>query len=412
MKYGCIGERLGHSFSKEIHGLIADYEYELREIPRDSVGAFMEAKDFCGINVTIPYKETVMPYLDEIDDGARRIGSVNTVVNRGGRLLGYNTDFYGMSRLIKKCGIEISGKKVMILGSGGTSKTAHAVCESMGAGEIIPVSRSGRDGTVTYEDMYYYHTDADVIVNTTPVGMYPNVSDRSVDVSKFPRLFGYVDAIYNPLRPTAVREAVARGIAAEGGLYMLVAQAVRAAEIFMDTALPENTLDSVFERIVHNKENVVLIGMPSSGKSTVGKMVASLLGREFVDTDELIVKLGGMPIPEIFATRGEAYFRDLESEAVRIAAKETCRVIATGGGAVLRVENVDALKQNGRVFFIDRPLEKLITTSDRPLSSDRAALEQLYTKRYGIYCDSSDERIDGSPDVKDVAQSIMEHFKI
>ena len=411
MKYGCIGERLGHSFSKEIHALIADYEYELCELTPDSVGAFMTEKSFNAINVTIPYKEKVIPYLDSIDEAAKLIGSVNTVVNRGGRLYGYNTDFYGMSRLIEKCGIDLLKKKVLILGSGGTSKTAYAVAKSIGADPIIRVSRQRRDDAVSYSDMYESHTDADVIINTTPVGMYPDIFARSVELSRFPSLSGYVDAVYNPLRPTAVLEALERGVSAEGGLYMLVAQAVRASEIFLDATLSDDTLDTAFDKILRSKENVVLIGMPSSGKSTVGRLVAEALGRKFVDTDEIIKELAGTSIPEIFATRGEAYFRNLESEAVEIASKGTSFVIATGGGAVLKWENVKALKRNGRLFFLDRSPEKLITTSDRPLSSDRDALIKLYNERYGIYCSSADVKIDGNDDATSVAKNITEYFK-
>ncbi len=410
MKYGCIGEKLGHSFSKEIHGLIADYEYELRELASEAVGSFMKEKNFIAINVTIPYKERVIPYLDYIDDAAKLIGSVNTVVNRNGKLYGYNTDFYGMTRLINKCGVELSGKKVLILGSGGTSKTAFAVANSMGSGSVIRVSRERKDGAVNYSDMYESHTDADVIINTTPVGMYPNTSGRSVDVSCFPSLRGYIDAVYNPLRPTAVLEAIKLGIPAEGGLYMLVAQAARAAEIFLDVTLSEDTVDQAFNKVMSSKENIVLIGMPSSGKSTVGNLIANALGRKFLDTDEIIRELAGSSIPKIFATRGEAYFRDLESEAVKIASKETKLVIATGGGCVLRNENVDELKKNGRVFFLDRSPDKLIATSDRPLSSDREALLKLYKDRYEIYCSACDVRINGDESAERVANNITEFY--
>ena len=410
MKYGCIGEKLGHSFSKEIHGMIADYDYTLRELPKESVGEFIRKKDFQAINVTIPYKETVMPYLDHIDKAAMIIGSVNTVVNRDGVLYGYNTDFYGMSRLIEKCGVDPAQKKVLILGSGGTSKTAFAVATDMGAGEIIKVSRSKKGDMISYEDMYAHHTDADMIINTTPVGMFPDISGKSVDVSRFSRLLCYVDAVYNPLRPTAVLDALSRGISASGGLYMLVAQAVRASEIFLNTSLPKTTLDTVFNKICAGKENAVLIGMPSSGKSTVGRLVAESLERKFIDTDDIIREIAGVSIPEIFKKYGEKYFRDLESEAIRIASKETSAVIATGGGAVLKQENVLELKKNGRLFFLDRSPEKLIATSDRPLSSDREALISLYNARYDVYCNSADVRLDGDVTAEAVAKTVTEYF--
>ena len=261
MKYGLIGEKLGHSFSKDIHAQLGDYEYEPREIDRDSLEAFMTERDFLGINVTQPYKEAVIPYLDEIDGVASEIGAVNTVVNRDGRLYGYNTDFYGMSMLFDYAGIDASGKKVAILGTGGTSKTAHAVLNSLGARKIIKVSRSGRDGTITYSELYQMHADVEIIVNTTPVGMYPNIFGSPVDISGFSSLQGVIDAVYNPLNSTLVQAARERGIPAEGGLYMLVGQALKASELFVGTKYPSFMLDVIYEGIKAEKENVVLIGM-------------------------------------------------------------------------------------------------------------------------------------------------------
>ena len=267
MKYGCIGEHLKHSFSKEIHNALADYEYEIREIERENLSSFAEKKDFLAINVTIPYKELIMPHMYYIDGHARSIGAVNTVVNRGGLLYGYNTDFYGMSMLIRHAGVEIEGKKVVILGTGGTSKTSLAVAEALGARKIIRVSRTAREDAISYEEIYLCHTDADVIINTTPSGMFPNIFDAPVDISKFPTLSGVIDAVYNPLRTPLILAAKERGIAAEGGLYMLVAQAVRASEIFIDTKYDESETERVYEKIKREKENVVLVGMPASGKA-------------------------------------------------------------------------------------------------------------------------------------------------
>ena len=410
MKYGCIGEHLKHSFSKEIHNSLSEYEYEIREIPRDELDAFCGERDFLAINVTIPYKEMVIPHLYYIDDFAKQIGAVNTVVNRDGKLYGYNTDFYGMTMLIRHAGISLEGKKVVILGTGGTSKTAFAVARAGGAKEIFRVSRSGREGAITYEELYEKHTDASVIINTTPAGMFPNIFDKAVDISAFPNLSGVIDAVYNPLRTPLIFEAMKRGIPAEGGLYMLVAQAVRASEIFLDTTYPEDATDNVFDKILHEKENIVLIGMPASGKSTVGAMLAKALSREFIDTDDMIVERAGMPITEIFAKYGEKYFRDLEEECVRAASARASVIIATGGGVPLRENNAKALKQNGKVFFIDRPLECLVPTSSRPLSSDRASIEKRYNERYGIYCKSADVKIDASCDASGVANKIIKEF--
>ena len=410
MKYGCIGEHLKHSFSKEIHGALADYEYEIREIEREALGEFAASRDFLAINVTIPYKEEIMPYLYEIDDKARAIGAVNTVVNRDGRLYGYNTDFFGMASLIRHAGVEIKGKKVIILGTGGTSKTSLAVARALGAREIVRASRTAREDAVAYSEVYERHSDAEVVINTTPVGMFPSIFDSPIDISKFERLEGVIDAVYNPLRTELILSAKERGIAAEGGLYMLVAQGVRASEIFLDTVYPEESLESVFNKIRREKENIVLIGMPASGKSTVGALLAEAYGRELIDTDALIVKKAGKPIPEIFAEDGEAAFRDLESEVIREVARETCKIIATGGGAVLREGNVRELRKNGRVYFIDRPLASLVPTDDRPLSSTREAIEKRYSERYEIYCASADERIDASCDAVGVSALIKRSF--
>ena len=410
MKYGLIGEKLGHSFSAEIHPMIADYEYELTEISRDGFDAFMKARDFLGINVTIPYKEAVIPYLDEIDENARKIGAVNTIVNKSGKLYGYNTDFYGMRALISRARISLENKKVVILGTGGTSKTAKAVAESLGAKEILKVSRREGDGAITYDELYLSHSDARMIINTTPVGMFPNVKDTPVDLSHFDKLEGVIDAVYNPLRTRLSEDAAQKGAVACGGLYMLVAQAVGAAELFLGHPLPEGTSDEVFRRIAPKKENIVLIGMPSSGKTTVGKLIAAMTGRDFIDTDEMIVKRTGMDIPTIFNSFGESRFRELECEAVSEAGSRGGRVIATGGGAVLRRENVLLLKQNGRLFFLDRPLHLLVPTEDRPLGKSREDIEKRYAERYGIYTASADETViaDSAPEV--VANTVLELF--
>ena len=412
MKYGCIAERLGHSFSREIHGALADYDYELKEIPRDKLDAFMRAREFSAINVTIPYKESVIPYLDEIDDTAKAIGAVNTVINRDGKLFGYNTDFFGMCALLRYAGISLTDKKVMILGTGGTSKTAVAVANALGAREIIKVSRTVRENAISYEDAYTYHTDTQIILNTTPVGMFPHIHACPIDIDRFPHLSGVADAIYNPLRTRLITRALEKGIPAIGGLYMLVAQAALASEKFIDRPISEETIEAVYKTILRSKENVVLIGMPGCGKTTIGRGVAKALGREFFDTDAAIVKRIGMTIPEYFETYGEASFREVEAAVIaEEMAPLTSAVIATGGGAVLRAENVENLKRNGRILFLDRPLAEIRPSATRPLSLDREALKKRYRERYPIYSSVCDIKIETSPIRHENVNIILEKIK-
>ncbi len=405
MKYGLIGEKLGHSYSKIIHEQLG-YKYELCEVAKEDFESFAKERDFDAINVTIPYKQNIIPYLYHIDSDAKKIGAVNAVVNKDGRLYGYNTDFYGLKLLIEKIGVTLKDRKIVVLGTGGTSKTAVAVAESLGAKEVIRVSRSGKEGAVTYEHLYENHTDAEFIINTTPAGMYPNIFDIPVDISCFPKLKGVADAVYNPLRTPLIMAARENNIPAEAGLYMLVAQAIKASEIFLGKEYPENLISEIYKKLRIEKENVVLIGMPASGKSTVGKILSENLGREFIDTDDLIVKKAGMEITDIFARFGEKYFRDLECEVIREVSLKNSVVIATGGGTVLRSENVKALKLGGKLFFIDRPLSKLIPTESRPLSSDRAAIEKRYSERYDIYLSSADVHIDADCEALEVAEKI------
>ncbi len=408
MKYGLIGEKLGHSFSKIIHESIADYTYELKEIAKDDLDAFMRTREFSGINVTIPYKTDVIPYLDYIDPAAEKIGAVNAVVNRGGKLYGYNTDFGGMKALIENAEFELRGKKVLILGSGGTSKTANAVAESLGAREIITVSRSGE---INYENVAYLHKDCNYIINTTPCGMYPNNDSFAVEPSLFPGLQGIVDVVYNPLETALVRKGKEKGVKGVTGLYMLVAQAVLACEIFTGDKLDvKKVTDGVFSKILSEKQNIVLIGMPGSGKSTIGKALSEKLDKDFIDTDDVITEKYGV-ISEIFAEKGESYFRDIESEAVKEASKRSGMIIATGGGAILRKENVDALKQNGVVFFLNRPLEDIIPTDDRPLSSNIADLKKRFDERYNKYESAGDFEIHVDGITENAVNKILECLK-
>ena len=408
--YGCIGEVLKHSFSKEIHNALADYDYKIIEIPRDKLADFANEKNFKAINVTIPYKEAIMPFMYSIDEHAKAIGSVNTVVNREGKLYGYNTDFYGMSMLLRHAGISLLGKKIAILGTGGTSKTAYAVAKAEGAREILTVSRKKSESAITYDELYENHTDTEVIINTTPVGMYPNICASAVDIKSFPSLVGVIDAVYNPLRSSLISDAKEAGIKAEGGLYMLVAQAVKASEFFINTVYDEKRLDEVFAKTMRDKENIVLIGMPASGKSTVGKSLSKELNRAFFDTDAMIEEKYGKSIPEIFALWGEKKFREIECEAVCEASAKTGVVIATGGGAILNSGNVKNLKKNGRLYFLDRPLDKLTPTDDRPLSKSVDAIKALYEKRYPIYTAAADKIIVADEGILEVVGKITEDF--
>ena len=407
MKYGLIGEKLSHSFSKEIHEKIENYEYILKEIPKDELSDFMIKHDFDAINVTIPYKEAVMKYIDSIDDKAKLIGAVNTVVNKGGKLYGYNTDFTGMESLFIKAGINPQGKKVLILGSGGTSKTAKAVMAYMGASVVLCVSRSVKEGCITYDEMYDCHRDAEIIINTTPCGMFPKCFESPVDISEFNSLEGVIDAIYNPLRSKLVIEAQKRGIKAEGGLYMLASQALFAAEKFTDKTFDKSIVYNAYGDIFKSKENIVLTGMPGCGKSTVSIIISSVTNREYIDTDSMIVEKAGTDINTIFKLRGEEYFRELETECIKEASSKSGCVIATGGGAILKDENMDALRQNGRIYFIDRPLESLIPTDDRPLASDCEMIKKRYEERYSRYISTSDEVVDATGSAQDVADLIV-----
>ena len=356
MQYGLIGKSLVHSFSREVHALLADYEYELCSLGEEELKDFMTRADFTGINVTIPYKAAVIPYLDFIDPLAESVGAVNTIVKRDGKLYGYNTDVFGLMELIQSTGVEIKNKKCVILGTGGTSRAARAALLRLLAGEILTVSRSADKGDITYDELYKFHTDAEVIINTTPVGMYPNNDESPVLLDSFIGLSLVIDAIYNPLRTKLIRKARRRNIRAEGGLYMLVSQAVYASRIFRSLSITAKGAREAYSKILREKENIVLIGMPSCGKSTLAREIATLTGRTLIDTDENIEKDAKMTIPEIFETYGEKYFRDLESKLIASLSQSQGLIISTGGGAVLRSENVENLKKNGVVCFLDRDI--------------------------------------------------------
>ena len=388
-KYGCIGKKLTHSFSKEIHSRLADYEYELIELNEEDIEPFLYKRDFEAINVTIPYKETVIPYLDSVSDIAKRIGAVNTIVNKDGKLYGYNTDYYGMKALIEKVGIDLNGKKVLILGTGGTSKTAQVLSKDLGACEVFTVSRSKKENCITYEEAITNHADIEVIINTTPSGMYPECDSKPIDISYFNALEGVVDVVYNPLCTNLVSDAKRKGIKAEGGLYMLVMQAVVAVQRFLDISISKTVADEVFASVLSSKENVVLTGMPGCGKSTIGKLL-NIEGFEFVDTDSEIEKRCGCTIKALISNKGEQYFRDLETEVIREVSSKSSRIISTGGGAILRDENINCLKRNGKLFFINADIKRLKVTNDRPLSDTYEKLKTLYFERLGSYLSTAD----------------------
>ena len=410
MQYGLIGEKLGHSFSADIHAKLGDYDYKLCELTRQELHEFMTKKDFRAINVTIPYKQDVIPYLDEIDSAAEHIGAVNTIVNKNGKLYGYNTDFYGMKGLICRENIEIKDKNVAILGTGGTSKTAYAVATDMGARRVVKVSRTPDAGQITYDELYARADEINVIINTTPVGMYPHDGGVPVDMDKFKNLVGVIDAVYNPLNTNFVIDAMKKGIPARGGLYMLVAQAAYAAKLFFDDESMMSKTEGIFRELEAKKQNIVLVGMPGSGKTTVGTKIARLLGREVIDSDDEIVKDVNMTIPEYFEKYGEGEFRNRESEAIERLAQKNGAVIATGGGAVLRDKNVKMLKRNGVIVFLDRSIENILPTEDRPLSRDREALQKRYDERYPIYCASADIHMDADGSAHDVAERVIKAF--
>ena len=407
MKYGLIGEKLGHSFSKEIHEMLGYYKYEIHEVAKSYIDSFMKQHDFLGINVTIPYKETVIPYLDEISAQAASIKAVNTIVNINGKLIGHNTDYFGMLALIKRNKLDVNNKKVLILGTGGTSKTAYAVLSDLGARQILKASIIDEPGTITYEEANTIHNDVDIIINTTPVGMYPKNDGQIIDLDNFKNVIGVIDVVYNPLRTNLVLQAKTKNLIAEGGLYMLVGQAVYAAGIFLKKEIDLNIIDEIYEKIKNDKENIVLIGMPSSGKSTIGKILSEQLNKKLIDTDELIVNKINMSIAEYMKTHSEKEFRDIETECVKEAAKMSNVVVATGGGAILRAENVNALKQNGKLYFLKRDLELLTPTESRPFSSDMEALKKRYTERLPIYESVCDVVIDNNNEISDAVKQIL-----
>ena len=403
LKCGLLGQKLGHSYSPAIHGMLADYDYQLFEREPEQLEDFLKNGDWDGINVTIPYKKAVLPYCAELSDTARRIGSVNTIVRRpDGSLYGDNTDAYGFESLVRKSGIQVQGKKALVLGSGGASVTVVAVLKMLGAESVTVISRGGEDN---YDNLPK-HADARIIANTTPVGMYPNNGQAAVDLAQFPQCEGVLDVVYNPARTALLLQAEKLGIPCAGGLYMLVAQAKRSSELFTGRSIPDSEIGRIEKLLSGQMKNIVLVGMPSSGKSTLAAALGERLGRPVYEADALIEQEAGMDIPAIFAQYGEGHFRALETEVLSRLGKLSGAVISTGGGCVTREENYDLLHQNGTILWLQRGTEKLDKTG-RPLSL-KNDLNEMYQKREPMYRRFADAAVDNNGSVEAALAQILE----
>ncbi len=408
MKYGLIGKTLKHSFSKEIQSKLLSSDYEICELKENELERFFLKKDFLGINVTIPYKTDVIKYLDNIDEISRKIGAVNTVINKNGKLYGYNTDYFGLKMLIKKNKIEIFDKNVLIFGSGGTSKTAKVLLEDLGAKSVVRLSRTKTDGFDTYDNIQKYYDVSQVVINTTPVGMYPDNFDTITDIGKFSKLEAVFDVIYNPINTNLVLSAKNSGIVADGGITMLVFQALFSARLFSENDIPDRIGYEIINNLIKEKENIVLVGMPSCGKTTVGGLISKKLSKEFADIDMLIEKNYGKSPKLIIEESGEEKFRELETETIKEISKKTGIVIATGGGAVLREENMNALSQNGKIVFIERDFDELISDSNRPLSSTKERLSKVYIERLPLYKKYSEHTVKCMKTPEETAKKVLD----
>ena len=404
-QYGLLGEKLGHSYSPQIHGLLADYPYTLCEVSPERLPQFLRETSLSGMNVTIPYKKAVIESCADLSEAARKIGSVNTLVRREDGWYGDNTDYYGFCYMVKASGIPIAGKKVLVLGNGGVSLTVQQALRDLQAGQVVVISRRGENHYGNLER----HADAAVLVNTTPVGMYPNNGRSVVDLAQFPNLVGVLDLIYNPDRTAFLLQAQERGVACMGGLVMLVAQAKRAAELFTGTAIADCRIDEITRILRQQMLNIVLVGMPGCGKSTVGRQLAELLHRPFVDADEVLAERAGCTLTEIFREQGEEAFRALETEVLRDLGKRSGIVLATGGGCVTRMENYPALHQNGWIFWLQRDLDQL-PVNGRPLSQANR-LEDLYARRKAAYERFADGIVDNNGGCGDAVARILEELQ-
>ncbi len=401
MNCGLLGRHLTHSYSPQIHSHLGDYHYSLFQTEPENLDGFLAERSFNGINVTIPYKKAVIPYCDELTPQAQALGAVNTIVKtEDGQLIGHNTDYFGFYSLLRKSTLSVYGKKVLVLGCGGAAVTVGAVLREENA-KVVIVSRSGENN---YQNLHL-HNDASVIVNATPAGMYPNNGETPIDLSLFPKLEGVLDLIYNPARTKLLLDAESRGLVAENGLWMLVAQAKESAEWFAGTKIPDSKIDEIYKLLQKQMQNIILIGMPGCGKSTVGRLLAEKTGREFVDADAAIVEKAGISIPQIFANGGEAAFRELETSVLAEISKSSGLVIATGGGCVTRAENYPLLHQNGTIIWIKRDISSL-PTDGRPLSQ-RNDLSQMYQKRAPLYARFADITVENDESIDETANRIL-----
>lgn len=408
--YGLLGEHLGHSFSPFLHHALGDEAYRLYELPEQELEAFVKQENIGGLNVTIPYKETVLPLADELSPAVEAIGAANTLYRRDGRLIAENTDVLGFLYLLDANRIDVDGKKVLVFGSGGASKAVLEALRRKGAGEVLVVSRRGGDAPLISYDELPDHTDADVVVNTTPVGMYPDNLASVTDLSRFDHLSGVVDIVYNPLRTGLLLQAEALGIPHANGLGMLVAQAVRAHEFFFDTNVDDRVIEDLTARLTRTATNLVLIGMPGSGKSSVAKLLSEKTGREVVELDRAIEEAAGKPIPAIFAEDGEDMFRDLESSCIAAAGARNGVILSLGGGAVTRERNYLPLHQNGRIYCLKRDLS-LLAMDGRPLSKDLDTLRTMEQERAPMYERFADVTVVNDGTLEDAADAILKDFQ-
>ena len=454
MFYGLIGEHLGHSFSRVVHGMMSSDPYDLVELAPGELEGFLRARDFCGVNVTIPYKRAVIPFLDRLDESAERTGAVNTIVRRGSELWGYNTDYYGFVKMAKHFGVDFTGARTVVLGAGGAAKAVAAAARALGASEVLNAVRrpSGPGQLSIFDDATF--DGCNVLINATPVGMYPHWNEAPVNLpALLPRmnLTAVLDCIYNPIRTPLVLEACSEGgvlpsvsslrsslplrsacgplpftwpraamdtegstppselsqMTAVGGLYMLVGQAVKARELFTGEKLPADTVERLYDKLLRSKRNIVLCGMPSSGKSTLGQELARATGRRFEDSDSVVELQAGMSIPQIFEREGEHGFRARETAALESLAPEQGLVIATGGGMPLRPENIRLMHHNGIICLLQRDLALLQPGGGRPLSGNRSDLERLYNSRKAAYLAAADVIIDNNGSVEDALAQLL-----
>lgn len=406
MRCGLLGEKLSHSYSPELHAYFGDYDYELFEVPPAQLGDFLRERKFRGLNVTIPYKETVLAICDEVTEVAAQIGSVNTVLRRyDDTLLGDNTDAAGFEGMVWKSKLRVLGRKCLVLGSGGASLAVQYVLDKLGAEEIVVISRSGPDN---YDNLAR-HWDAQIIVNATPVGMYPRTGAAPVDLRAFPQCQGVLDLIYNPARTALMQQAESLGIPCLGGLYMLAEQARQAAQIFLGDTIPSLRTNEAYRGLRSRKENRILVGMPGCGKSTVGWELAKRLDRPFVDTDLELERVLGMPVGDYIMHYGEEPFREKETQLIARLGKMSGAVIATGGGVVTRPENYPHLHQNGVIVFLERELSKL-PKKNRPLSQ-RGSLEAMHTVRLPMYRRFADLTVPNNGEPAAVAKAVEEAYE-